>query len=930
MATQAALVGRADELDRMRTCVCEAAAGRGGSLEVVGPPGIGKSRLLDELARCLPDDVTMWRSRGSELGASLPFSALPSEAAVVSSGVATDELGRSMRPRAETMVIIEGVVAEVERVCAKAPLLIALDDAQWADLASAHTMQTLAARTSTLPLVLLVQRRPHSAGDRAWSLFADASTRRHGLIELGPLTAAERVELAAQLLGAAPGPHLRRELERAGGNPFFIEELVFGLQRDGHLSHDAGTVELTEASPGDRSLLERLHGVQAGIRDALAMAAVLGQRFEPPVLADLTDRSVVELAGPLGDAVRLGLLDDDGDCLGFRHDLLREALLADIPPSVRRALHIEAARVLAAADDAAPLVAHHIMAADVAVEVSSADWLRRAAHEVRTHDPERAVSLLTRARQAHARGSPRWAEITVELAQATVEAADSSQGEALLHEVLEAVPDTAEAELARQALVVVLFGQGRYADAADHVLLLDDHDQAWNLTQLAFARLFALDVDAARAAASEAVEVADATGQHDALANAKLCLSNLELARGCVEDAVAHARAAVDAAEIDPAGYALAPHVFLGLALSVAGDHEAAVAALNTSEELGQRYRTGWETPLRHAALSADLYRSGRLDDALAEAEAGLAVSIDHGLHVADLLLYALRALVQLHHGQLDQARESVTMGEERVAASVSRIGRAQLAWVSALLREAEGDPHGACDVLRGAVELLAALDLHGQVVALGPDLARLAHSTDEPERARMVVELLEVASERSPTAAGPLLRAQAWAERSSARAMSALSNYDRSARPMEYARAAEDAGLLLLTEGADGAAREQLLAAAELFGTAGADLDLRRVEGLIPDAPRASRARPVSGWHALTPSEQRVARLVAAGLSNPEIAQRLTVSRRTVETHLYRSFTKLDVSSRVELAVLVATDDSSADVDEDAFHAADGDLEGL
>ena len=191
----------------------------------------------------------------------------------------------------------------------------------------------------------------------------------------------------------------------------------------------------------------------------------------------------------------------------------------------------------------------------------------------------------------------------------------------------------------------------------------------------------------------------------------------------------------------------------------------------------------------------------------------------------------------------------------------------------------------------------------------LGPDLARLAAASGEPARAAGVVPELRRIAEQNPGARSLeayARQAHGLLERDRQALLAAVELLRAAGRPLEAARAAEDAA------GMGGEDRELLEWAAETYGRCGAPRDLARVEAAlralgVRRGVRGRRRRPATGWEALTETELKVVRLVAERLTNPEIAGRMFISRRTVQTHVSHALAKLGVATRRELAAEAA-----------------------
>jgi DNA-binding CsgD family transcriptional regulator len=195
----------------------------------------------------------------------------------------------------------------------------------------------------------------------------------------------------------------------------------------------------------------------------------------------------------------------------------------------------------------------------------------------------------------------------------------------------------------------------------------------------------------------------------------------------------------------------------------------------------------------------------------------------------------------------------------------------------------------------------------------LGPDLVRLALAAgEEGPAAQVAAAVAEVAAANKVAPLdGAALRCQGLLEGDPAVLRAAVDAYAQGPRPLELALAAEDAGAAAARKGAEDAV-PLLRQALEVQERLGAARDAARVEARLRElgvrrGRRGVRRRPRTGWESLTPTERTVVDLAAEGLSNPQIGERLYISRRTVQTHLASVFAKLDISSRVQLATEAA-----------------------
>jgi DNA-binding NarL/FixJ family response regulator len=258
-----------------------------------------------------------------------------------------------------------------------------------------------------------------------------------------------------------------------------------------------------------------------------------------------------------------------------------------------------------------------------------------------------------------------------------------------------------------------------------------------------------------------------------------------------------------------------------------------------------------------------------------------------------------------LFQGRVEEAGRLLHEGEVRLGSSGAQFGIEWLVWIRGLQLEMAEGPDAAVPVLLAGWEAAQGLQAGAALSLFGPDLVRLLVALDRVEEARSVLDALsagESAGERYAVDV-LVLRCRGLVEGDEAPIAEARAAHEAQGRRLEAAL--DDEARLLVRLRRDGkAAAADVRAGAEQAEAAGFGLlaaRLRSVGGLEPDR---RTARPAHGWDALTPSEWKIARLVGEGRSNPEIATHLVLSRRTVESHLSRIFTKLAVVNRTELAL--------------------------
>jgi DNA-binding CsgD family transcriptional regulator len=272
-----------------------------------------------------------------------------------------------------------------------------------------------------------------------------------------------------------------------------------------------------------------------------------------------------------------------------------------------------------------------------------------------------------------------------------------------------------------------------------------------------------------------------------------------------------------------------------------------------------------------------------------------------------------LQARIALGHGELVAAEANLAAAQELFADGKHPFGVDVFLWAQAGALEARGEPGQALALLAGVWDQAGAIRGLLQYRSLAPDLVRLALLTGEVNRARAVADDVEqmAASSTALSARAAALRCRGLVESDAALLVDAIVQYRATPRRLDLADTCEEAAIALFNDGRDAEAIALLEETAAIYLDAGADACVTRVDALLRThgirRRRHGPSRATHGWDALSPNERRIVELVAEGLSNPQIGARLFISRRTVETHLSHIFTKLDVSSRAQVAALAA-----------------------
>jgi DNA-binding CsgD family transcriptional regulator len=312
-----------------------------------------------------------------------------------------------------------------------------------------------------------------------------------------------------------------------------------------------------------------------------------------------------------------------------------------------------------------------------------------------------------------------------------------------------------------------------------------------------------------------------------------------------------------------------------------------------------------------HSQRATLAFRTQRWDDALAEVQTALANAeyLDMQFkHSEDGL--ALCALIALRRAELSRARSEFESVSAEPARGV-RLYEHWPIWTRAMLQEADGQPGDALDILMNFWLVGNSTTPHETLHFLCPDIIRLAAALGERQLlASVVADLRDQAGRLTiPSVQAAAALAEAVAEADPELLGEAAALYQKAGWPLFVGLANEQRALCLARAGRAAGARIALDQALEAYGATDARWDADRAAAAlrqhgISRGVRGARQRPKTGWPALTDTERRVAALVAEGHSNPAIAARMYLSRRTIATHVSSILNKLGLSSRVGLAV--------------------------
>ncbi|TDV42214.1 helix-turn-helix transcriptional regulator [Actinophytocola oryzae] len=909
------LTGREQELTRLAESVRLLADGRGGLGWVRGEPGIGKSMLVDVVAaRARQAGCTVHRATGDELAQAFPLR-LVADAFGVSTrspDPALTAIARLLRGEGSAadpvLAAGERLLEHIDRLCTAGPVVLVTEDLQFADEPSLLLWNRLARAVDQIPLLLLATSRPAPYRATVARLHDLARERGGELVDLGPLGTDDVREVAGHLLGGPPGPLLTAELARAGGNPLYVRELVDSLVRDG-LVRDAEFHGESGAVPDSLAVAigRRLRFPSADTADVLRIAALLGNDFGVEELSIVTGRSAAGLSTVVEEAIAAGAVLAVGTRLAFRHEVIRQVLVGQASQATLDGLHSHLAKELADAGHGLDAVARHLLAGPETTERWVIQWLAGVPEAMLYAVPQVAAELLTRAVRTIGADDPAWAVLAGRAAQVSYWLGRDDEAARLAREVARHTDDI---ETAATMTILGVRAAGRSGRTEDALAMatapVDDrvplHLRARLGAWSAIQRALLGQADAAVAAVSTALDEATRSGDPLALGytlHASTLVADAPTAVDRIDRALAELG---DDPESTDLRLLLTNNRLTYLA--ILGRWDDVAAALPPVLVLAERAGTFRAAGLLATAAEVG-YMHGDWDDALVHLGG---IDAEFRGNRANLNSSALGALIALHRGDRDAAAGWLPSSDESFADLARLPANWRLAAAWSLDAEVVGESRQALDRLS---TLLEHSHVPGQRTRqeLMPHLVRLALSVGDRHLADAVVAMCQADADAAPQTdrIAAAQCCQALRDGDAEGLLAAGRRYGEHGWPLQRALALEEAAVLLAQDGEPGRARTAFTDALNAYHGLGATWDLRRVEARlrpfgIRRGPRSLRRRATSGWDALTPAETRVARLVARGMSNPDIADELFLSRRTVQTHVSNILAKLALRSRVEI----------------------------
>lgn len=922
---EALLLEREGELEVLRSALERLTEGDGSTVLIEGPAGIGKTRLLAEAADLAAEAPVLVRTaRAGLLEREMPFGVARQLLAPLierageeersrllagSAGLSSVALGRTGPgdgAQIDQFTAIDGLYWLLANLAEIEPVVLIVDDVQWADGQSLRWLDFVARRAADTGVLIVASARTGEPDEPSEleSLRADTNS----VIHPSPLSHEAVVELIGGALDSEP-PEVFAEAcaSASGGNPFLLNELLRGLLRGGTDPTSVGPEEI-EGLASDTvasSIRARLQPFGADAVELARAVAVLGgapQLRHVGALAGIDEDRARELCDRLRDAEILEL----GRSIEFVHPLVRAAVYGDLSVEARSHAHRCAAEVLSSTGSDVRDVAPHLLVSKPNGDQWVVEQLRGAAHEVaRAGSPYAARRYLERALAEPAEAE---AEVTFEFGRALW-----AEGDPGAPEVLEGVVETAtDPELrlrATKAAAWAAWDCGDLDGAARGLESLVDsipvNGAELRLRTEAF--LFCARI-VRRGRRSE-----DTTEIEEIVARTGVRTPGERMVRQALSFERLMACEPVDQvvglASCSPPPPWVGREPVPALACHVMAWCGEWAAARDVSFR-GWRSATGLVgiASYRESALAEIDRLAGELVSSEAEARTAWEIVRDHAPSSLPGL-FAISKLVRIlvARGQLDEARKLADQWDLSAPFSAVPVFPVMLE-TRGTLRLASGEFEEGVEDLGAAGEDLEQLGyLNPAAFTWRQDIVPALCVLDRTAEAQLIVSVGEDRAREfgAPHVIGAMLRARASTE-SRSKAIETLGEsvalLGAHGSPTELAESALALGSALRRGGHRSESRDPLRQALELAHTCGAGALVERAREELAAAGSRPRSVLRTGIDSLTASELRTARMAAEGLSNVEIAQRLFVTRKTVEKHLSNAYAKLEISSRKEL----------------------------
>lgn len=926
-----ALLERDGELAEIGRVLRSTLDGAGGLLTIEAEAGAGKTALLDAAAqRGEEAGALVLCARGGEyerdfaygvvrqlfegLLADSPLREELLESAAVAA-IPVFEPTSGSDQAGDPFSIQHGLYSLVLAVAEYSPLLMLVDDAQWADIASLQTLAYVGRRLSGLRAGLVLAVRTGEPGEHEPLL--DEVRREPGASRIEP--ASLSTEAVASLLPADSEIFVGNSLaatvhEATGGNPFLLNELLGALdfeQLDGERL-DADRLTRIAGAGASRTVLARMTRLGKDAVAAARAVAVLEPNAEAGRIAALSGLPMESVARSCERLVLARILADTQP-VAFVHPLVRAAVLGEIPGPRRAADHARAARLLSQDGAAADTVAAHLLLAEPGRDPWLVAELRAAAAEALSRGaPGTAVNYLRRALREPP-PQPDRLEVSRELGVALLRA-DEPEGIEVLRAVRSSLDDpSGRAAIAAELSVSYAF---RHRGGEGVALLEDSLAEVGaghsDLRLLLQGHLLIQALSGLERIPTGATIKRENWPDGESQAG-RFCLRQLSflhaIGLGRLDDAFELAARIGSDLELyaeDVRAGLPAQYVWGALTLADRGDLAAAplVVSMEASRQRGAVPAIG----SAHGVRAFCSYLDGDLRAAQADVAIALRLTVQSSLSVPLGSFLAAAIVVAIERGELEEAQDlfdDIWQGrgpETGIPGALLLVARGQL--------RAAGGRHAEArhDFVAAGERVTWLPYANPELIGWRTGLA-LAESAlgNQAEAQRLAAEAVALAREAGGRRAkGLTLRVRGsitGGEEGIDLLREAVAVLSGTRAQLQYARALVELGAALRRANRRREARAPLREGLDLAQQCAADALVERARTELMAAGARPRRAVLSGVESLTPSELRVARMAADGMTNREIALSLFVTQKTVETHLRHTYQKLEVARRTDLA---------------------------
>ncbi len=882
-----------------------------GAVLISGQPGIGKTALLTEIwqqAATMRFRVASSKcDRTEQVWPGAPVIGLLRAGA--DPLASADEYAAAARATSEPLLMADQIAALLEAAAAAGPLLIAMDDLQWADRVTRFTLRMLFYRLTGLPVAWVLT----GSDEDVLTDVTPYGQIRSEHIQLAPLGADDIRAIAADRLGHPPDERTLKFLATADGSPFLAAQITDALIRSAARGDsDPVPAEFTAA------IARQVGALDEATRDLVQLLAVAGR---PLHMRDIT-ALLAATPGPgseqaVATAIEAGLIAPSGGALRFHHDLVLEAAYATMPAPLTRKLHLALAEYYFTTAGEPLLAVPHARAAGPG-DPACAGMLAAAAEALASVSPDDAGDLAALAVRSIRPGQAEWRELSLRCLTVLCRVQRQAKATALADLILASADDANTIGQVETEAALALWLGGRLAELvarADRTLGNPDLDPAITArlrAVRALARTRLTTGDAAAEEAAAALADARASGDRDALALALQAAGQANRNEARHGPALRHFREMRSVTGMTGIAEEITELQFLDRY-----DHAQALLDQAVADTRGTN---GAILPALQFAQAWQHFTLGRLDEADASARAliDLGQQLGSDLYTGDAII--IRVSVSLLRGDTETAAAQLRRASDLSGAD-EHIRSPVLAVANGWLAATLGRLEQAVTVLRPVVEGALQSRSYWPVWPCWNGLFfQFATLAGDEALATATVDIAQNAAARNPGVAsfeGVALNLRGRRTKDIDLIARSADTLARSPRPVLRALGAESYGHALLTAGQRSAALAQLDQAWDLYHQMGARACRAQVQQVMREtgarypkwAAATSSAR--TGWPSLTSAERRVATLIGEGHTNKSAASELGVSANTVTTHLRSVFTKLGIQSRVQLAIQLHNENS-------------------